>query len=503
MILACLLMVSISGKTAFAASGTISLSDPTAVAGESVSVTVKVTTQDSSEIGSVTMELTYDPKILDFEEGTSATNEDGIIKISGTADSAIKTYTLTFKALSSGTSAIKITSYDIQDSKDTTIEMSKVGSSTVTITGDETKDTTTTESQTEDATTADTQTEDSTMTDVQTQEVQSNIEDKIVNPPKKDVEVEIAGTPFYICKISEDIIPEGYEYIGYQYGDVAVDAVRKDNIVLFYLNQKGEEPHIFYLYDDATGGFSQFAPVTPTLDYCVIDIEESVVIPEGYTATEVSVGGVTVSGWQSESNSEYYLLYLMTSEGEKNIYSYDAVEKTVQRYNSETTAMTTSGEGADSYQEMYTELNANYNADMQSKTRFIYGLIVLAVFLLFIIINLALRLFDKHHPIVEEEEHEEEHDYEEEFDDSDDYEDDYEEEYEDDDEIEEKNDRQLKKELKKAAKLQKKETLKKEKAAKKIQKSSKAELEDEYEDDDFDDSDDFEMQIFDFNEDEK
>lgn len=506
MILACLLMVSISGKTAFASSGTISLSDPTAAVGESVSVTVKVTTSDSSKIGSVTMELTYDPKILDFQEGTSATNEDGIVKISGTADTAIKTYTLTFKALSSGTSAIKISSYDIQDSKAAKIEMSKVGSSTVTITGDVAQGTTATDSQTGDSTTTDTQTEGATTTDAQTQEVQNSIEDKIVNPPKKDVEVEIAGTPFYICKISKDIIPEGFEYIGYQYGDVAVDAVRKDNIVLFYLNQIGEEPYIFYLYDDASGGFFQYAPVTPALDYSVIDSDESVVIPEGYTATEVSVGGVAVNGWQSNTNSEYYLLYLMTSEGEKNLYSYDAVEKTVQRYDSSSTTATTTDESTDSYQKMYTDLNANYNADMQSKTRVIYGLIVLAVILVFFIINLALRLSDKRHPIIEEEEEEEENDYEEEYSASNEFEDEYDEEDDDyEDEIEEKSDRQLKKEMKKAAKLEKKEMLQREKAAKKAKKTSKEDQLDEFEnsEDDFDDSDDFEMQIFDFDKDKK
>jgi hypothetical protein len=385
--------------------------------------------------------------------------------------------------------------------------MSKVGSSTVTITGDAAQGTTTTDSQTGDLTTTDTQGEDATTTAAQTQEVQSSIDDKIVNPPKKDVEVDIAGTPFYICKISKDIIPEGFEYIGYQYGDVAVDAVRKDNMVLFYLNQIGEQPYIFYLYDDATGGFFQYAPVIQGLNYSVIDIDESVVIPEGYTATEVSVGGVAVNGWQSNANSEYYLLYLMTSEGEKNLYSYDAVEKTVQRYNSATTAETTTDESTDSYQKMYTELNATYNADMQSKSRIIYGLIVFAVILVFFVINLALKLSDKRHPIVEEDDEDEEDlDFEEENDTLEEFEDDYDEEDEDyEDKIEEKSDRQLKKEMKKAAKLEKKEMLKKEKAAKKTKKTSKEEELEEFEnsEDDFDDSDDFEMQIFDLNEDKK
>lgn len=496
MVLTCLLVLPFVGNTAYASSGTISLSDPTAAVGDSVSVTVKATTTDSNTISSVTMELTYDTKILEFESGTSATNEDGIIKISGTADSAIKTYTLTFKAIKSGTSAIKISSYDIKDSKSSAIEMSKVGSSTVTVTGEVTEDSTTTE-----ATTQDTETDTAQTENIQTEESQDTLEDKIVNPPKKDVEVEIAGTPFDICKISEDIIPEGFEYIGYMYGDVAVDAVRKDNTVLFYLNQIGEEPYIFYLYDDETGGFFKYAPVTPSLSYSVIDADESVVIPEGFTASEVSVGGVAVNGWQSDANSEYFLLYIMTSEGKKNLYLYDTVEKSVQRYNGSTIEQTETQTQTDSYQTMYLELNENYNADMQSKTRALYGLIVLAVILVFIIINLVLRLSDKHHAHLEEEYDEEDTEMEdaeiEDYDDLEDFDNDYDD-YEEKSEY--KSDRQLKKEVKKAAKIEKKEKAQRDKAVKKIKGSSKTEMMDgsENDEDDYDDSDDFEMQIFDF-----
>jgi len=510
MMLTCLLVLPFSGNTVYASSGTISLSDPTAAVGESVSVTVKAATSDSSKIGSVTMELTYDPSILKFESGTSATNEDGIVKISGTADSATKTFNLNFSALKAGTASIKITSYEIKDSKSATIEMSKVGSSTVTITGDgtETDTETTTETTTQDGTTVETTAQDTETLDTQTEETQSSIEDKIVNPPKKDVEVEIAGTPFYICKITEDLIPEGFEYIGYQYGDVAVDAVRKDNMVLFYLNQKGESPYIFYLYDDVTGGFYKYAPVTPGLNYSVIDADETVTIPDGYTATEVSVGGVAVNGWQSENNSEFYLLYLITSEGEKGLYSYDAVEKTVQRYDSSITVATTD-ESTDSYQTMYTELNTRYNQDMQSKTHIIYGMIVLAVILAFIIINLLFRLSDKHHAHLEdlEEEHED-FEVEEDFEnDDDDFEADYEEEYEAEQNknSEYKTDRQLKKELKMAAKLEKKKNTKNKRASKKITKAADEEIKDDFEvnEDDYDDSDDFEMEIFDLDDSKK
>lgn len=500
MILMCLLVVPFAGKTAYASSGTISLSDPTASVGESVSVTVKATTADSSTIGTVNMELTYDANILEFVNGTSATGEAGIIKLSGTADSSIKTYTLTFNAIKSGASSIKISSYDIKDSKSLTIEMSKVGSSTVTI-AEGTTDSGLV-SQTDNLTVTNLATEDEQTQETATQETatQDIEEDKIVSPPKKDVATEIAGTPFKICKIPEDVIPEGFEYIGYMYDGVAVDALKKDNIILFYLNQIGEEPTILFLYDSETEGFFKYAPVTPSLNYSVIDVDESVVIPEGFTATEVSVGGIAVDSWQSNSNSEYYLLYLMNSEGEKNVYLYDVVEKTVQRYYYTTSEATTE---TNSYQTMYTELISNYNKKIQNNTLIIYGLIVLAVVFFFIIINLGLRLSDKRHPIIDEDDEEEE---DQEFED-DLYENEklvnqvnIEDDYDDYDDFEE-NTVVNKKEMKKAAKLEKKEKAKKAKAAKSGKKSLKEDVKDELVigEDDFDDSDDFEFQIFDLN----
>jgi hypothetical protein len=514
MILTCFLMTIFVGNKAYAASGTISLSDPTAAAGDSVSVTVKVTASGSTTIKSVTMELSYDAKVLEFDSGTAATGEAGTIQLSGTADSAIKTYTLEFKALKSGTANIKIVSYDIKDSNDTAIEMSKVGYSTVTVSGD-------TSTNTDASTDSDTTINEAQEPDIELQAAESQSveavqteEEKIVNPPKKNVEVEIAGTPFYVCKITEDIIPEGFEYIGYMYEGAAVDALKKDNVILFYLNQIGEEPYVFYVYDEDTSGFSIYAPIYPNLDYYVVNLDEGIEIPEGFTETEVSVGGVAVSSWQSDTNSEYYLLYLMTSEGSKNLYLYDVVEKTVQRYYYSDLANTQGG--TDSYQTMYTELNENYNKDMQSKMRLIYGLIILSVGMLFLSINLSLKLSDKRNPIIDEDEEEEDdiafsqeistEDAEmKEWNEQYNHEDDYEDDYEEDNSEEVKNDKQLKKEMKKAARLEKKELAKKEKAAKKMKKASKEEILEDFEnkEDDYDDSDDFELQIFDLDDDQK
>lgn len=509
--MAFVLLIPFLGGTVYASTGTISLSDPTVKVGEDVSVTVKVTATGSEVIQSVNMNLSYDASALEFKSDSQATGENGTIQLSGEADSSIKTYTLNFKSLKNSTSNIKVTNYEIIDNNANTMELSKVGTSTVTITGD---------NQAEDETLEVTTQEASTQT-VESQ----NEENKIVSPPKKDVEVKIAGTPFYVCKIPQDLIPEGFEYIGYNYQGVAVDALKKDNFILFYLNQVGEEPYVFYVYDPNTEGFSIYAPVNSSLNYTVVSLEEDVTLPDGFTETEVSVGGVAVTAWQSTMNSEYYLLYLMNSEGSKGLYLYDVVEKTVQRYYESELENTTAGN--DSYETKYNELNENYNKDIQSRMQIIYIFLVLTVILVFVIINLIFRLLDKKHSIADEDEDDEEEEdldfnvetleikkdmqsnkkaffrkrrkaYEEE-EDVEDYGDDYEDDYEDDykDEYEEELDKKSKKEMKKAAKLEKREKAK-------LGKTKKSQRTTDFEDeafenseDDFDDSDDFELQIFD------
>ena len=509
--MAFVLLIPFLGGTVYASAGTISLSDPTAKVGEDVSVTIKVTATGSETIQSVKMSLSYDASALEFKGDSQATGENGSIQLSGESDSSIKTYTLNFKSLKNSTSNIKVTDYEILDSNTNVMEMSKIGTATVTITGD---------NQAVDASLEAGAQETQMQETIAQAGTNQAVESKIVTPPKKDVEVKIAGTPFYVCKIPQNLIPEGFDYIGYEYQGAAVDALKKDNFILFYLNQIGEEPFVFYVYDPNTEAFSFYAPVNSSLKYTVVSLEEDVVLPEGYTETQVSVGGVAVTAWQSELNSEYYLLYLMNSEGTKGLYLYDVVEKTVQRYYESETDNTVVG--TDSFETKYNELNANYNKDIQSRMQVIYIFLVIMVILVFVIINLIFRLLDKKHATVDDEEEEDEEElelhfedletqektvvkkgffhkkrkaYEEDLDDYDEYEDDYEEDYQ---EESKEYEEELDKKTKKAAKLEKKEKAKLEKT-KKSKRKSDSDSDESFEnsEDDFDDSDDFELQIFD------
>ena len=59
---------------------------------------------------------------------------------------------------------------------------------------------------------------------------------------------------------------------------------------------------------------------------------DETIIPEGYNKVKLDVNGKSVLAYQKE-NSEFYLIYGLNIEsGEKNLYKYDKLENTLQRY---------------------------------------------------------------------------------------------------------------------------------------------------------------------------
>ena len=103
----CLAAISFSFIT-FAAEGTLAFSDPTAAAGENVTVTAKVSTGGAA-IGDTAITVTYDTSILKFVSGTNVTGGDGTLQLSGTGDgtSSEASYSMEFTALKEGTASVQ------------------------------------------------------------------------------------------------------------------------------------------------------------------------------------------------------------------------------------------------------------------------------------------------------------------------------------------------------------------------------------------------------------
>ena len=117
---------------AFAATGQITFSDPTASVGNQVSVSMRISSD--SALGASDVMLNYDSSALEFVSGTNANGGAGSIRVVGSMEEANQTdfrFTLTFKALKAGTSSISVASYEVYDADSQAVTLSHVGSSAV------------------------------------------------------------------------------------------------------------------------------------------------------------------------------------------------------------------------------------------------------------------------------------------------------------------------------------------------------------------------------------
>lgn len=74
--------------------------------------------------------------------------------------------------------------------------------------------------------------------------------------------------------------------------------------------------------------------ITGQYYYTVVDSSDQVIIPNGYEPTSFVLDGFNITAYQQENNpaNDYLLLILKNEAGDDNLYRYDRVEKTIQRY---------------------------------------------------------------------------------------------------------------------------------------------------------------------------
>ena len=94
------------------------------------------------------------------------------------------------------------------------------------------------------------------------------------------------------------------------------------------VNKSGESD--LYIYENGT--YSLYRELVFNQMFIKsVDMDESL-IPEGYVKTKLEINDKSILAYTKE-NSDYYLIYGLNLEnGNKNLYKYDKVENTLQRY---------------------------------------------------------------------------------------------------------------------------------------------------------------------------
>lgn len=352
----------------------IAFSDPAAEAGREVTVNMKITAGEGENINSSNVMLSYDPKALQFLEGTGSTGGAGSIRVVGEAqgnNSRELVFTLKFRALKPGNTAIAISTQEVYNKDGQLVNVSQAGKSVVAITGEAVVSST--------AELANLQISPGVLSpafspdvDTYTATVSGSVDTVNVNAPAADggASVEISGNE------------------GLQTGE--------NEILCVVTAQDGQTKKTYrILVTKVEGDEVPMAERVSLRTYdrtvTVLSSDDAPNVPEGFVQCSVNIDGQAVRGWiwndpeNPGGQPEYCIFYAANEEGERGFYRYDLKEKTLQRYFRDPT-------GGNGLQAKLNTTAEEYNSLLQDyETRFwmIIGLIVLAVFLLVVIIILV------------------------------------------------------------------------------------------------------------------
>lgn len=286
--------------SALAASAELRFSDPETTVGAEVTVTVSFTSDSS--IQSMGATLSYDDTMLRFIEGGSAKASDGKITMTGAGDgmSTQIIQELTFQALQEGTTMIEVESSEGVTTSGSDIYVTDGNSTIVIGPGDP----------------------------------------SLIKPATtSNVKIEVNGTMYAVSgDFSEALIPEGFVANETQFEGELCQVVTQESggMMAMYLVAEGEEDGEFFLYDSTNGQFTPFEQVEIASDRYIILLQntEDIDIPSGYSQTTIMIenSGNEFPAWQNIDDPEYYLVYGLNSDGNKELYLYDTVDGTYQRF---------------------------------------------------------------------------------------------------------------------------------------------------------------------------
>lgn len=305
LLLALCLTLSCFTMQALAAEGTLQFSDPSAAAGDKVTVTSKVNAGGSA-LGDVDVTVTYDASVLRFESGTNATGGDGTVKLSfkgdGTASEAA--FSMEFTALKEGTTKLQASDYTAYLFTDEAVNLD-AGDSTVTIEGG---------------------------TPVAADDKDSNGE----KAASGSLQVDVDGKQYTVnTNFSEAAVPRGFTAVDAELNGTATKAMYQEasGQYIYYLeDSEGNSDYFLYSTDDGSFTQTEVIDVNSDISIYLMDHKDTEGLPSIYQETTTDIGGKVFTAWHNSTDEAYYLVYALSSEGTKGYYQYDETEKTYQRY---------------------------------------------------------------------------------------------------------------------------------------------------------------------------
>lgn len=135
--------------------------------------------------------------------------------------------------------------------------------------------------------------------------------------------------------LSKADLPKGFEKSTITIDGNEVTALKNEKLgmTLLYL-QDGEQKTGFYVYenDSVVGEYKTITVNDKT--YVILDAPNDLDGVKDLKSGTVKIGDIELNGWTFEDKEHvnYSVVYLMNDAGEKNLYSYESTEGTLQKY---------------------------------------------------------------------------------------------------------------------------------------------------------------------------
>lgn len=315
-----------------AADGVIYFTDPVCNVGDTVTVEMKIQS-DNSYIGDATVLLKYPSDSIVFVEGTDTNGGAGTLRVHGVSNgkgTGLVTYYLKFRTPYAGNFNISLDTFEVYDTDGNSITIGHAGSSSVSVAANENASS------------------DASLSNL---EVSPGDLSPDFSPEITEYSV-IVGLS--VSRITINALPgnenskitvSNNENLKDGDNDIIISVASQDGkkTVEYHINvvkKEGGAENITQAPEDATTEL----PSTSLTDgiqltskgktITVTDPDSNVIIPEGFKESTISIDKQKVRGWiwGADETPKYCVVYGMNDQGELNFYRYDMTEKTIQRY---------------------------------------------------------------------------------------------------------------------------------------------------------------------------
>jgi len=322
---------------AYGGTGTIEFSNLEVGVDYEVEIVIVVRTPDNRAIGDINIPIIYDPYMLEFVSGTTATLDwAGQVTVSGVGDGNISylRFTVVFQALQVGETPLRVGSYitwfhreyGYYTAEDALWLANPLGEGHIS---------------TDIPVATVTITEDGGPAPAPTPGPGEGVPD---DTPDNDIQVSpyaatvvMGGITYALFEhFADNMIPPGFSRGTLLFEGLDRQAIVQDGsgIRLAFLVANNEEP-ILAKYNEAEQSFSPVfqASLNP---YAIFLLDRGEApgagLPNHFISVEVLFGDMTFTGWRDPAVRDFSIVYALGPNGTEGFYQWDSVEGTFQRF---------------------------------------------------------------------------------------------------------------------------------------------------------------------------